>query len=78
MAEPLIQLQGGGSKMQSDHDSTERDPVWTSGVLNGSVGWDEFVAARNRAFESLREASEIYCLEQAWALSFAGRDLGSD
>jgi hypothetical protein len=42
------------------------------------VGWDEFVAARNRAFESLREASEIYCLEQAWALPFAGRDLGSD
>jgi len=42
------------------------------------AGWDEFVAARNWAFESLREASEIYRLEKASALSTAGSDLGSD
>jgi hypothetical protein len=62
--------------MESDHESTERDPV-RSGMLRGSTGWDEFVAARSRAFESLRQESEIFRLEKAWTLSTAGSDLGA-
>ena len=62
--------------MESDHESTEREPVRVSGMLRGSSGWDEFVAARGRALESLRQESEIYRLEKAWA-STAGDDLAT-
>lgn len=73
-----VPIEGGGLDMPGDSEPNDRDQVRTTGIRRGSAGWDEFVAARNRAFDSLREASEIYRLEKAWALSPTGRDVGRD
>ncbi len=77
MADPVA-IWGGGLDVKDNLEPNDRDQVRVTGMQRGSPGWDEFVAARNRAYDSLREASEIYRLEKAWALSTAGRDVGSD
>jgi hypothetical protein len=64
--------------MQGDHGPNERDRFRASRSGEGFARWDEYVAARSRVFDSLREASEIYRLEKAWAMSTAGRDVGGD
>ena len=64
--------------MTDEFEPNDRDRVRMTGMQQGSESWDEFVAARSRAFDSLREASEIYRLEKAWALSTTGRDVGCD
>jgi hypothetical protein len=71
-------IQGGGLEMQGDSEPNDRDQVRMTGIRRGFPGWDEYVAARNRAFDSLREASEVYRLEKAWAMSTTGRDVGCD
>lgn len=60
-------------------ERSDRDQARMSAThRDAPPGWDEFVAARNRAFDSLRQASEIHRLERAWALSTAGRNVGCD
>jgi hypothetical protein len=73
-----VPIQGGGLDMKGNFEPNDRNQFRMTRMQRGSPGWDEFVAARNRAFDSLREASEIYRLEKAWALSTAGRDVGCD